>query len=94
VSSALRSGWTDLILMSSCKSLFLFQVQSINHYILRGIQRLQDGTWPLLATNWPSFLYAADAIYDSEDPNIGLFRGHAGIRVCSVLSSFMCSQFS
>ncbi|KAG2086243.1 hypothetical protein BD769DRAFT_1782539 [Suillus cothurnatus] len=45
-----------------------------------GIQRLQDGTWPLLSTNWPSFLYAADAIYDSEDPNIGLFRGHAGIR--------------
>ncbi|KAG1849712.1 hypothetical protein F4604DRAFT_1907419 [Suillus subluteus] len=46
----------------------------------RGIQRLQDGTWPLLSTNWPSFLYAADAIYDSEDPNIGLFRGHVGIR--------------
>ncbi|KAG1881231.1 hypothetical protein F4604DRAFT_1993420 [Suillus subluteus] len=45
-----------------------------------GIQRLQDGTWPLLSTNWPSFLYAADAIYDSEDPNIGLFCGHAGIR--------------
>ncbi|KAG2072181.1 hypothetical protein BDR04DRAFT_1230715 [Suillus decipiens] len=45
-----------------------------------GIQHLQDGTWPLLSTNWPSFLYAADAIYDSEDPNIGLFRGHAGIR--------------
>ncbi|KAG1867742.1 hypothetical protein F4604DRAFT_2021436 [Suillus subluteus] len=45
-----------------------------------GIQRLQDGTWPLLSTNWLSFLYAADAIYDSEDPNIGLFRGHAGIR--------------
>ncbi|KAG2030695.1 hypothetical protein BDR03DRAFT_986908 [Suillus americanus] len=46
----------------------------------RGIQRLQDGTWPLLSTNWPSFLYAANAIYDSEDPNIGLFHGHAGIR--------------
>ncbi|KAG1846741.1 hypothetical protein F4604DRAFT_1976456 [Suillus subluteus] len=45
-----------------------------------GIQRLQDGTWPLLSTNWPSFLYAADAIYDSEDPNIGLFCGHAGTR--------------
>ncbi|KAG2086775.1 hypothetical protein BD769DRAFT_1681033 [Suillus cothurnatus] len=45
-----------------------------------GIQRLQDGTWPLLATNWPSFLYPADAVYDTEDPIIGLFRGHAGIR--------------
>ncbi|KAG0692840.1 hypothetical protein DFH29DRAFT_1008051 [Suillus ampliporus] len=45
-----------------------------------GIQRLQDGTWPLLSTNWLSFLYAAEAIYNSEDPNIGLFRGHAGIR--------------
>ncbi|KAG2119873.1 uncharacterized protein F5147DRAFT_647738 [Suillus discolor] len=51
-----------------------------DRYILRGIQHLQDGTWPLLSTNWPSFLYAADAIYNSEDPNIGLFRGHAGIR--------------
>ncbi|KAG2151828.1 hypothetical protein BD769DRAFT_1380696 [Suillus cothurnatus] len=45
-----------------------------------GIQRLQDGTWPLLATNWPSFLYPADAVYDTEDPIIGLFCGHAGIR--------------
>ncbi|KAG2345779.1 hypothetical protein BDR05DRAFT_997877 [Suillus weaverae] len=45
-----------------------------------GIQRLQDGTWPLLATNWPSFLYPADTVYDAEDPIIGLFRGHAGIR--------------
>ncbi|KAG1751258.1 uncharacterized protein EDB91DRAFT_1243526 [Suillus paluster] len=45
--------------------------------IERGMECLQDGTWPLLATNWPSFLYAAEATYDSEDLNIGLFRGHA-----------------
>ncbi|KAG2123251.1 hypothetical protein DEU56DRAFT_917560 [Suillus clintonianus] len=45
-----------------------------------GMQRLQDGGWPLLATNWPSFLYPADAAYDAEDPITGLFRGHAGIR--------------
>ncbi|KAG1811737.1 uncharacterized protein BJ212DRAFT_1483474 [Suillus subaureus] len=44
------------------------------------VRRNKDGTWPLLSTNWPSFLYAAEATYDSEDPNIGLFHRHAGIR--------------
>lgn len=65
--------------------------------LCRGMQRLQDGTWPLLATNWPSFLYQAGAPYDVEDPNIGLFRGHAGIRVCafsSCTSIFVHLQFS
>ncbi|KAG1822071.1 uncharacterized protein BJ212DRAFT_1477900 [Suillus subaureus] len=45
-----------------------------------GIQRLQDGGWPLLAMNWPSFLYPADAACNAEDLITGLFRGHAGIR--------------
>ncbi|KAG1801428.1 uncharacterized protein HD556DRAFT_1304535 [Suillus plorans] len=42
--------------------------------------KMEHGLFWLPTGNWPSFLYPADAVYDAEDPIIGLFCGHAGIR--------------
>ncbi|KAG1822787.1 uncharacterized protein BJ212DRAFT_1296749 [Suillus subaureus] len=62
--------------LSSLKHLLKVFDEDVN----LGMEHLQDRTWPLLSTNWLLFLYAANAIYDRENPNIGLFCGHAGIR--------------
>ncbi|EGO03285.1 hypothetical protein SERLA73DRAFT_149653 [Serpula lacrymans var. lacrymans S7.3] len=33
-----------------------------------GMMRLQDGTWLVIAANWPTMLYTDGAIYNEQDP--------------------------
>lgn len=43
--------------------------------------KVQNGTIQVGAHDFPSFLYPAGTVYDPENKEEGLFRGHVLIRV-------------
>lgn len=50
--------------------------------------KVLNGTIKIRARDFPSFLYPADAKFDGENIDVGLFRGHYFIRVGSLALSF------
>jgi hypothetical protein len=53
----------------------------------RFMDKVNEGTIQMRASEWPSFLYDFNMKFDRNDEEYGLFRGYLLVRVCLSFSS-------